>query len=731
MKTIDKIIVSPTPPSSKNVAWFDGKGIKVPNQGKWESSGGGIEIVESVDELDPNAPVGSMASVVTPGSMQETSFRNLYQPDMSMFDQTTGTLTQPELLSSVGKINFLTPTDYSGVETVIFLVPRTLSQTDIRTMQLMTDYSSGVLNAVGVVYINQTTGEQEAYIVGQVVDGVYTINDAVVTIINDILASDDWCYLGYEVLTGEPMVEEQFATLDKVAMVIADAPSQMDLWVKKDAWEKFKITYVDITNPPKIPTKVSDLIDDKHLLFLTPKEEITGEESTIIIRSDEIIKANISSSGVTINFTASRDYSFARLILTVTANTTITASNFIWLNEPDIWDGTYIIDFCYSVSNEPKYAKVEKCISPYIEAVAAFNSGSNTLLGSTSNVLKVWIDGELQEVKTKYDMERTTKNVPILFLYGGSTLVSRLFYDSRIDTIYIPDFITTIGYECFRSSLVNNIYLGRGIKAIGNNCFDAQSSYSRNVYITDLSSFMKIDFTNNRSNPLFLYNSSGSPYLWLNNVKVTDIVIPEDITHIKDYVFAGQIDLKSITIHKGVTEIGNNAFNSSIDKLIYEGTPSDWNKIIHNNTSYNGLTFTDWNGEEGTVLIDNTDIVSEDAFRNVRSIKKVILGDNVKYVGNNAFSFCTYIREVIFGSGITQIGNSAFDNGTSIYTLNFSSAIIVPTLAHTNAFYKIPSTCKIIVPDALYDEWIAAENWSTYASNIIKKSDWDAQQVTE
>ena len=75
--------------------------------------GGGIEIVDSVDKLDPNAELGSMASVVTAGSIQETSFRNLYQPDMSMLDQTTGTLTQPELLSSVSSINFLTPPDYN------------------------------------------------------------------------------------------------------------------------------------------------------------------------------------------------------------------------------------------------------------------------------------------------------------------------------------------------------------------------------------------------------------------------------------------------------------------------------------------------------------------------------------------------------------------------------------------------------------------------------------------
>ena len=38
---------------------------------------------------------------------------------------------------------------------------------------------------------------------------------------------------------------------------------------------------------------------------------------------------------------------------------------------------------------------------------------------------------------------------------------------------------------------------------------------------------------------------------------------------------------------------------------------------------------------------------------------------------------------------------------------------------------------KIIVPDNLYDDWITTEGWSIIVNHIIKRSDWDAQQVTE
>ena len=56
---------------------------------------------------------------------------------------------------------------------------------------------------------------------------------------------------------------------------------------------------------------------------------------------------------------------------------------------------------------------------------------------------------------------------------------------------------------------------------------------------------------------------------------------------------------------------------------------------------------------------------------------------------------------------------------------DFRASKSVPTLSSTNAFKNIPSDCKIVVPDALYDTWIAATNWSTYASYIVKASEFN------
>ena len=68
----------------------------------------------------------------------------------------------------------------------------------------------------------------------------------------------------------------------------------------------------------------------------------------------------------------------------------------------------------------------------------------------------------------------------------------------------------------------------------------------------------------------------------------------------------------------------------------------------------------------------------------------------------------------IYGGGLTYIDCSHF---TQVPTLNSATYM-------SGSSYLNPD-CKIIVPDSLYEDWIVANNWSTIASKIISKSDWD------
>ena len=115
--------------------------------------------------------------------------------------------------------------------------------------------------------------------------------------------------------------------------------------------------------------------------------------------------------------------------------------------------------------------------------------------------------------------------------------------------------------------------------------------------------------------------------------------------------------------------------------------------------------------------------IGGDAFSGCYSLISITIPNGVTSIGSSAFNSCSSLTGVTIPAGVTSIGDYAFANCYSITKYDFSNNTAVPTLSNTNAFEGINNICKIIVPDALYDEWIAATNWTTYADYIYKVSE--------
>lgn len=69
---------------------------------------------------------------------------------------------------------------------------------------------------------------------------------------------------------------------------------------------------------------------------------------------------------------------------------------------------------------------------------------------------------------------------------------------------------------------------------------------------------------------------------------------------------------------------------------------------------------------------------------------------------------------------------NTFNGCTALEVVDFSEATAVPALYNVNAFANTNSTYKIVVPDALYDTWIATTNWSNanIKPHIVKASEY-------
>ena len=95
---------------------------------------------------------------------------------------------------------------------------------------------------------------------------------------------------------------------------------------------------------------------------------------------------------------------------------------------------------------------------------------------------------------------------------------------------------------------------------------------------------------------------------------------------------------------------------------------------------------------------------------------------NMNYMFNGCSSLTTVKLQGV-SSKITS-SSTCFYGCTSLELIDFRGATGVPTLSSTNAFTNVPSTCKVVIPDDLYDTWTNATNWSAISVVWVKESEY-------
>ena len=92
---------------------------------------------------------------------------------------------------------------------------------------------------------------------------------------------------------------------------------------------------------------------------------------------------------------------------------------------------------------------------------------------------------------------------------------------------------------------------------------------------------------------------------------------------------------------------------------------------------------------------------------------------SVTSIGSYAFTACRSLAFVAIPSSVTSIGTYAFQFCYGLKTFDFHTHSSIPTLATVYVFASTPTNREIVVPDALYDDWKAASNWSSTTNNIV------------
>lgn len=306
---------------------------------------------------------------------------------------------------------------------------------------------------------------------------------------------------------------------------------------------------------------------------------------------------------------------------------------------------------------------------------------------------------------------------------------------TSIKSIVIPEGITNLPTSAFSGcTSLESVTVPASLTSVSNYAFKDCSAV-KNVYYTGNSAgWCSIKFSGATSNPLYYVEN-----LYIGGKLITEFVVPDEITEIKKYLFAGYEKLKSVTIPDSVTSIGTYAFYycTGLESIVIPDSVTQ----IHNqafayctnltdisasdNLEHIGANafvqsgycndYANWdNGflylenylldvDDNTVaaecnLYSKTKLVASRAFYNCDKIKSVTMSNGVEHINTEAFYFCDNLESVKLSASLKKIEDSSFASCPALTNIVIPQSV---TAIEGKAFYGCSSLTEIEIPESV------------------------------
>ena len=274
------------------------------------------------------------------------------------------------------------------------------------------------------------------------------------------------------------------------------------------------------------------------------------------------------------------------------------------------------------------------------------------------------------------------------------------FAFSAIEEVALPSSLEIIGEVAFGASSLKTVHIPASVKMIQRNPFancaqlesiSVDTENTRYIYygesIMDLKSRSIISGCKNTMFNAFIQINSIAPWAFSGCAGLTELSLDfgtsNNIT-IGDYAFNYCTNLKSITLHNGVTTIGDYAFKDCTnlesitlnDEVTHIGdyaftgcnltefiVPAHVTSFCESPLQNNPLLATITVDEENTVYDsrDNCNAIINTATNTlVAGCKNTIIPDDITAIGSSAFRECSTLTEITIPANVTKIGGAAF-----------------------------------------------------------------------
>lgn len=268
--------------------------------------------------------------------------------------------------------------------------------------------------------------------------------------------------------------------------------------------------------------------------------------------------------------------------------------------------------------------------------------------------------------------------------------------------VYIPSKINGANVTALKSGMFGSFYdfvsisIPEEVKSIGADVFSSCSKLN-SVYINDLLSWCSIDFSTSSSNPL-----CKAENLYLDDVLVTDLNIPEGTTVINDWAFYSYNKLGNIYIPSSIETIKQSAFDdcNSIQSISVHKDNEYYTSVddvLYNKAKTNLIVYSKSKTVKEFVMPDSV-INFGNAFEGCQKIESIVISKNAVSIDNDAFKNCSNVTSILIPNSVTSIGNDAFRGCDDLTNVTIPDSI---TKIGVNCFADCKSLKDIVIPDSV------------------------------